>query len=49
MKDTETASYQPPIDPPIVVFDANHRFVYLIRDETTGDILFIGRMANPKG
>ncbi len=48
MKVTATASYQQPIEQPIV-FDANHRFVYLIRDDTTGDILFIGRMANPHG
>jgi serpin B len=47
MNETVTASYQQPIEQPIV-FDADHRFVYLIRDETTGDILFIGRMANPQ-
>ena len=47
MKATAAANYQPPTEQPIV-FDANHRFVYLIRDETTGDILFIGRMANPQ-
>ncbi len=48
MEATATAVYQAPTEQPIV-FDANHRFVYLIRDETTGDILFIGRMANPQG
>ena len=48
MEDTETASYQS-LTPRNIVFDANHRFVYVIRDETTGDILFIGRMANPQG
>jgi serpin B len=48
MQVTATASYHQPIEQPIV-FDANHRFVYLIRDDTTGDILFIGRMANPHG
>lgn len=48
MEATATAVYQAPTEQTIV-FDANHRFVYLIRDETTGDILFIGRMANPQG
>lgn len=41
------ARYDSPREEPIE-FDANHRFIYLIRDETTGDILFIGRMANPQ-
>ncbi len=36
---------EPPPEGPIE-FDADHRFIYLIRDEKTGDILFIGRMAN---
>ena len=44
---TATARYQPDPEQP-VVFDANHRFIYLIRDDTTGDILFIGRMENPR-
>ena len=48
MEATATAVYEAPTEQPIV-FDANHRFVYLIRDETTGDILFIGRMADPQG
>ncbi len=43
----QTARYQPDPEQP-VVFDANHRFIYLIRDDTTGDILFIGRMENPR-
>ena len=42
-----TAHYQSDPEQP-VVFDANHRFIYLIRDDTTGDILFIGRMENPR-
>ena len=47
MSVTAMARYQPDPERPLV-FDANHRFIYLIRDETTGDILFIGRMANPQ-
>lgn len=31
-----------------VVFNANHPFIYLIRDESTGAILFMGKMFNPK-
>jgi len=36
-------SYKPP--PP--VFRADHPFVFLIQDDSTGNILFIGRMINP--
>jgi serpin B len=34
--------------PEPVVFRADHPFVYLIRDNRTGSILFVGRLANPK-
>lgn len=32
---------------PIPVFHANHPFIFLIQDNETGSILFMGRMNNP--
>ena len=30
------------------IFNANHPFVFVIQDKTTGNILFLGKVANPK-
>jgi serpin B len=36
------------IGPPPTVFKADHPFIFLIRDNLTGSILFLGRFENPK-
>ena len=35
------------VKPPIPVFKADHPFVFLIQDDSTGNILFIGRVLDP--
>ena len=42
----EVGSARPTQDPPI--FRADHAFMYLIRDTQSGQILFAGRMADPR-
>jgi serpin B len=32
-----------------LVFRADHPFIFLIRDRISGSLLFIGRMADPRG
>lgn len=34
--------------PPSRVFRADHPFLYLIRENHTGSLLFLGRLANPR-
>jgi serpin B len=31
-----------------IAFHADHPFLYLIRDQTTGAVLFIGRVVDPR-
>ena len=38
-----------PAEDPVPVFRADHPFMFLIQDNTRGNILFIGRVENPTG
>jgi len=37
-----------PVGPPVPVFRADHPFIFLIQDDETGLILFIGRVEHPE-
>ncbi|EAY31427.1 scca2/scca1 fusion protein isoform 1 [Microscilla marina ATCC 23134] len=43
---TKSASAHRPVKPK--VFRADHPFIFMIKDNTTGSILFMGKLANPK-
>ncbi|WP_281175307.1 serpin family protein [Methanogenium cariaci] len=36
-----------PMEEPVPVFRADHPFVFLITDDETGELLFMGRVADP--
>jgi serpin B len=42
-----TSAEAPPRD--LVVFNADHPFLFFVRDDATGAVLFAGRLTNPQG
>ncbi len=36
------------LPPPAPVFRADHPFIFLIRENSTGSLLFLGRVVDPK-
>ncbi len=47
--ETDFKKSEPPFSADPVIFRADHPFVFLIRDERTGSVLFLGRLVNPAG
>lgn len=43
-----TAMRMPTPEPPPIVFRADHPFLFMIRDAQTGEILFLGRVEDPR-
>jgi len=37
------------IEPPAPVFKADHPFIFMIQDDETGNILFMGKVVDPTG